>query len=742
LGIDGNRRLRFGDYELDIASGKLFRDNWPVKIQPQPLRVLRLLLDQPGAIVSRDELRTRIWGGSTFVEFDAGLNYSIRQIRLALREGASKPAYIETLPKQGYRFIASVAEIQLSANGTSGSIENGVAKTIPEEKGIGVPASSARETPPANKRRLWFLVANACIALTVFGLAFFFSFSPGPPKIEYTQLTDFTDNTSAPAGPALSPDGRMLAFFQGLGGGGVDGFMFNDEIYLKILPNGEPKRITNDKRIKYGIAFSPDGSQISYTVLGHRTFDTYTVSVLGGDSHLFLPNAAGLTWLNSRQLLFSRFRSGVHLGVVTATSTRENLRELYYPPNERAMAHYSFASPDRRSAIVVEMNAAGALDSCRLISVTSSYPARPIGPDGACTSAGWSTDGKWMYFSAIVNGQSHLWRQHFPLGNAQQLTFGPTEEKGIAMELNGHSLITALGVHESTIWLHGPRGERSLSSEGQIVDNLSQPRFRADGQVLYYLLRHQSGPPGPELWRTDVLSGISETVFPGVSMLSFDISPDDKKVLYSTAAPQHGSQLWIASLDKSTPAQPVPHSDGEMFAHFGPLGKILFARSEGNMNFLERMNLDGTACSKVVPYPISFIEGYSPHRRWVMAVIPFPDGTNAPASVAIPVGGGAPRRICQGYCRSTWSSNGKFFFVSIEGASRITPGRSLAFPIDDAEDLPALPPEGLKPGAKAEDLPDAHSVDRAYFIAAQDPAHYAYVKNTVHGNLYRASLSR
>src|SRR5256885_15594920 len=104
----GSGRLRFGDFEFDSLSGKLFREGRPVRIQPQPLRVLGALLERAGEIVFREQLRTRIWGDTTFVEFDQGLNYCIRQIRRALRDGASEPLYIETLPKQGYRFIAPV----------------------------------------------------------------------------------------------------------------------------------------------------------------------------------------------------------------------------------------------------------------------------------------------------------------------------------------------------------------------------------------------------------------------------------------------------------------------------------------------------------------------------------------------------------------------------------------------------------------------------------------------------------
>ena len=101
-------KQRFGNFVLDIESGQLFRDGRPVKIQPQPLRVLATLAERAGELVSRDELRTRIWDKATFVEFDQGLNYAIRQIRIALGDNATSPRFIETVKGLGYRFVASV----------------------------------------------------------------------------------------------------------------------------------------------------------------------------------------------------------------------------------------------------------------------------------------------------------------------------------------------------------------------------------------------------------------------------------------------------------------------------------------------------------------------------------------------------------------------------------------------------------------------------------------------------------
>jgi DNA-binding winged helix-turn-helix (wHTH) protein/TolB-like protein len=101
-------RFRFGLFDFDAASGTLSREGVPVRLQPQPARVLALLVERAGVIVSREELRERVWGSETFVDFERGLNFCIAQIRSALADTAGAPRYIETLPRRGYRFIAPV----------------------------------------------------------------------------------------------------------------------------------------------------------------------------------------------------------------------------------------------------------------------------------------------------------------------------------------------------------------------------------------------------------------------------------------------------------------------------------------------------------------------------------------------------------------------------------------------------------------------------------------------------------
>ena len=724
-GLPTQETISFGLFELDLRAAQLTRNGTRIRLPQQPLQLLSVLIEFPGSIVTREELRQRLWPSDVFIDFDHALNKSIQKLRDALSDSADSPRYIETIPRVGYRFIAPVK------NGTRPPEPQSVL-TIPQTPPVS-PVPSASTAVAVNPATPWRLLATASLAIcAVIGIAVYFSFRAHPPAVKYTQLTDFTDSATT---PALSPDGHILAFIRG-----GNSFMSAGQIYVKMLPDGEARPLTNNPLVKYNLAFSPDGSQIAYTVLENSTFVTYTVSVLGGDPHLLVSNAAGLTWLDPHHFLFSRFRSGLHLGIVTESVTGDDFRELYYPPHERAMAHYSFASPDRKSALVVEMDGQGEWTRCQLISLDGTPSPRPVGPAGACTAAGWSPDGSWMYFIATVEGQSHLWRQRSPFTRPEQLTLGPSEEEGLAVEQNGRSVITSIGVHESFLSMHDAAGERSLSSEGEVVADPSPPSFGPDDKTLYYLLRHHKANADPELWRFSLDTGKSEAVFPGTSMIDYEVSPDGKQVVYTRADKDGKSHIWLAPIDRSSAARQIGRS-GETTPHFGPHGKILFRRSEGNVNYLEQMNQDGSAESRVLPYPIIEVQGISPARKWLMAIAPYPEGNRSvPRTVAIPLDGGAPRRICADYCLPVWSLSGRFLFVPVEASSQTTPGRGLAIPIGPGETLPDLPPGGIPQLADPSIVPGAQLISRAALVPGKDLSHYAFINTTEHRNLYRISL--
>ena len=702
--------LQFGPFELDCGRFELRRKGHALRIERKPMELLILLASRDGQLVTRVEIAQRLWSTEVFVDTEHGINTAIRKLRYLLRDDPNDPQFIQTVTGMGYRFIAPVAAVEAN---------------VPIEV---VPELAPTVIAPSQRRTLrWYLTGTACLAFALGGILLY-ELRHRAPEIEYTQLTEFTDSS---VGPALSPDGHMLAFFRS-----SYSFFTPDPIYVKMLPNGEAKRVTDDSRPKYGLAFSPDGSQIAYTVLEHTGFSTYEVSALGGEPHLLLKNAAGLVWLDPQQFLFSEIRSGIHLGVVTESATGTGLREIYFPAHERGMAHYSFPSPDRRWALVVEMDGNGDWAPCRLVALEGKTESKTVGPAGACTAAGWSPDGSRMYFTARLQGRSHLWRQRFPDGKPEQITSGPTEEDGLAVEADGRSLITSIGVHESAIWIHDGSGDRQLSSEGEVVGYSST--FSPDSTFLYYLLRRGKDSTA-ELWRTRVDTGKSESVFSGISIIEFALSTDGKQVVYTTAASGGSTRLWVAPVDRSSPATKVDVS-GARSPQFGVHGQILFQHTEGNTNYLEQIDADGTHRAKALPYPILDFNGISPSRRWVLTSLPKTPANNLPAVTIIPLDGGPPRRICADYCAARWSTDGRFLIVAVEDPSRTSPGRSLAIPLGPDESPPKLPEDGIAPSAEASIIPGAVSVGRGELVAGKDPDHYAWVNTTVHRNLYQISL--
>jgi DNA-binding winged helix-turn-helix (wHTH) protein len=102
------RLLRFSVFELDLDSGELFKQGRKVKLQGQPFELLLALMERPGAVVTREELKQKVWPSDTVVDFDHGLNRAINKVRDALGDSADSPRFIETVPRRGYRFIGSV----------------------------------------------------------------------------------------------------------------------------------------------------------------------------------------------------------------------------------------------------------------------------------------------------------------------------------------------------------------------------------------------------------------------------------------------------------------------------------------------------------------------------------------------------------------------------------------------------------------------------------------------------------
>lgn len=100
--------VRFGAFELDLDAERLLKNGRQVRLQPQPFKLLRLLTAQPGRLVTREEIQASLWTNDTFVDFEQGVNFAVKQVREALGDRAENSIYVETVPKRGYRFLAPV----------------------------------------------------------------------------------------------------------------------------------------------------------------------------------------------------------------------------------------------------------------------------------------------------------------------------------------------------------------------------------------------------------------------------------------------------------------------------------------------------------------------------------------------------------------------------------------------------------------------------------------------------------
>ena len=206
-GSSNGRRVRFGAFEADLQAGELRKSGIRVRLQDQPFRVLALLLERSGEVVSREELRAQIWPDDTFVDFDHSLNTAINKIREALGDSASHPRFVETIPRRGYRFVFPVPRPP-----AKDGAEAGVGSPPP-----GAPAT--RGILPKRERLAWVIAAVATIGALAVGVAYFAEPSREPaegPPLTTFQIHPPEGITFAPLAttgpPTISPDGQHLVF--------------------------------------------------------------------------------------------------------------------------------------------------------------------------------------------------------------------------------------------------------------------------------------------------------------------------------------------------------------------------------------------------------------------------------------------------------------------------------------------------------------------------------------------------
>jgi Tol biopolymer transport system component len=549
-------------------------------------------------------------------------------------------------------------------------------------------------------------------------------------RSQWVQLTKFPDSV---AQPALSPDGRMVGFIRG-----NSTFFGPGQVYVKMLPNGEPVQLTHDTLEKMSPAFSPDGTHIAYTTVNSEfSWDTWTVPVLGGEPRLLLRDASGLMWTGPRQILFSEIKEGVHMGIVAADEQLTEERDVYLPAEEPAMAHRSYLSPDRKWLIVVEMDHDHLWLPCRLVPMDGGSTGHRVGPpSGGCTFGAWSPGGNWMYFTSNAVGANHIWRQRFPDGQPEQITFGPTEQEGIAMAPDGRSFVTAVALQNTSLWVHDARGKRGVSLEG----NAAEPRFTADGRKLYYRIVKEA----PNAWLfyrdagevrvADLASGGSAPLMQGFRAVDYDISADGQLLVMETTDPEGRSRLSLAGLNPGSRLRQIPNLEGSQ-PRFGPGGEVFFRARKGNSRFVYRVRPDGTGLRQALEQPILILGAVSPDGRWIYAWAPL-RGNGPASSQVFPLGPGTPVNIGS-TLYLLWSLDGRFCFI---GGNIIAEGRAYSIPLPPGQMLPRVPAGGFHSEEEIARLPGARRIDEAGVVPGPSSDVYAFYRGTIQRNLYRIPI--
>jgi serine/threonine protein kinase len=608
---------------------------------------------------------------------------------------------------------------------------------------------SSLEPPPASEehnaltRRPVFVVGVAAVlvlaivATAAIVLGRRTATEPVRSNVQYTQLTNFADSAIQ---PALSPDGKMLTFLRA-----QDPTLFSPgDVYAKVLPDGDAVQVTHDSIPKMSPTFSPDGSRIAYstgTVSENvPLFQTWVVSVLGGRPQLLLTNAEGLSWISgaaeSPRVLFSELTGvGGRMSLVTSTESRANAKTIYVPRSVSGMAHRSYASPDRKFALAVEME--DAWRPCRLMPLDGSSPGKPVGPSPAqCTDAAWSPDGQWMYFSTNPGAGTHIWRQRFPDGAPEQVTFGATEEHGIRFAPDGRSFVTSIGTSQSTVWLHDANGARQLTSEGYAF----RPTISADGRRVYYLVRGNSTDTfiAGGLWMVDLPTGQKQRLLPDFEMASYSLSVDGERVAFVDGRAPLG--IWIARLDAQTaPRQLFARSAWTVL--FSKPGELVFVSPEQDGTLVvNRIGEDGSGLEKmfettnVMPFAVSRDGRYviaQDSRRWG-ALRAFERGTRDGTMICetcSPPQGTDPKPP-----DAHWAPDGRFLYLKFGDST-------YAIPVSPERPLPKIPVEGFRSKDEIAALKGVRLVsDDPNVFAGPNPSIYAFTRVTTQRNIYRVPV--
>ncbi len=250
----------------------------PIALPSRAFETLRYLVERSGELVEKSTLMKAVWPHAVVEENN--LNQCILTLRRVLGEAAGQRRFILTVPGRGFKFVAPVSVIPNSGHEPLHADTQVPAREAASAEPL--TAAPAARVARKGRQRRWIVPAAACAAALGVGAAIYLMNSHPSPvtsPAEYEPLTDMAGSATA---PALSPDGRLLAFISG-----GDPFLSSGQIWLRLLPDGEPVQLTHASGLIFAPTFTPDGTHVAYSMVDHvlgRSWDTWIVPITGGEA--------------------------------------------------------------------------------------------------------------------------------------------------------------------------------------------------------------------------------------------------------------------------------------------------------------------------------------------------------------------------------------------------------------------------------------------------------------------------
>lgn len=597
-------RIRFGPFEADLHTHELWKYGTKIRLVGQPFEVLAILLRKPGELVTREELRGRLWAGDTYVDFDHGLNAAVNKLRDALSDSADSPRYVETLPRRGYRFIgqvsawnvgASVSNVARDANTAEVATINRAAAVTREPFGVVSPSAEGVGALASSSKRSWRPTAFAAalivpiVAVAAFlvrGVASKIYVHDTPVALERIRpLTTLADPTSE---PAFSPDGNYVAFRREAANPEAFG------IFVKEVGSDQLEQLTGNADDCCPV-WSPDGRSIAFARRGRNDFeyDILVAPVSRGRDHALTVGAAhkvdtdgatprqgALAWSPDGKAL--AFSGGASISLVTLADA--TIHRLTTPPPGSEDWGPSF-SPDGSALLFVRSSeGTGFLEEIMSVPVASgdatritSERWRVLGPPQ------WSSDGQSIIFASDRGSHPALWRvsatRAEPAVEINDSGWYP------AVSRRGFRLAYQRVTHSLSVWtLDVPasgKEQHILVPGTSETDQGPGPQISPDGKKLAFM-SDRSG--SMEIWVSDRDGGnatqLTAIGFAGTPRWS----PDSKSVVFD-AGTRNGPTIFAVRVDGGGPRQLVSDEGENVCPSWSRDGKWVYFASHRTGEF-------------------------------------------------------------------------------------------------------------------------------------------------------------